>query len=288
MSGYKRPKVRLHQEFAYLNYDTVLNALSAFEAGKVDEIIEKASEGREGGLDASLAAGPAKAGGGKKRQSTIQEELIRTRTWFSAFDAWHGHLRDHDAIGTFDSWSEEVRDEMEVGDTIEFVADVRLSPLHKLISTFLSYAKGAGSAKSPIPVDSRQAAEAKKAAAQMEPWVTGGHGRRNLLVYLLPHGVESPRLVARLDEKYVVGELDNIEGRFSVIAQVDALLGAGDKESVVRVVRDVPPTPMEIETVTSAMRGFGEAGAELGVIVSEDDLTFSTPTVIVRPIAVWK
>ncbi len=87
MSGYKRPKVRLHQEFVYLNYDTVINALSAFEAGKVDEIIEKASKAQDGGMDAAIAIGPAKVGGGKKRQSTIQEELTRTRTWFSAFDA---------------------------------------------------------------------------------------------------------------------------------------------------------------------------------------------------------
>jgi hypothetical protein len=58
MSGYRKPKARLHREFVYLNHDTVLNSLSALEAGKVDEIIEKTSEAREGGLSASVTAGP--------------------------------------------------------------------------------------------------------------------------------------------------------------------------------------------------------------------------------------
>jgi len=73
MGSYKKPKLQLHHEFAYLNHDTVINALSAFEAGKVDEIILKASEAREGGLDASIGVGPVKGGGSKKRQATIQE-----------------------------------------------------------------------------------------------------------------------------------------------------------------------------------------------------------------------
>jgi len=214
--------------------------------------------------------------------------LVRTRTWFSAFDAWYRHLQDNEGLGSFDAWGEDVRNEMSVGDTIEFTADVRLSPLHKLITTFVSYAKGAGTAKSPFPVDAKAAAEAKKIAPRMEQWITGGHDRRNLLVYLLPGGAAYPRIVARLDDKYIVGDLDNIEGRFTVVAQVDALLHDDERDSVIRVVRDVPPTPMEVETINTALAPFAEAGRGLGVVVNDDDFTFASPTMIVRPIAIWK
>lgn len=76
MPGYRKPKVRLHREFVYLNHDTVLNSLSAVEAGMVDEIIEKTSEARDGGLEASVAAGPVRGGGSKKKTSTIR------KSWF--------------------------------------------------------------------------------------------------------------------------------------------------------------------------------------------------------------
>jgi hypothetical protein len=85
MSGYRAPKTRLHREFLYLNHDTILNSLSALEAGKVDEIIQKVSQAKEGGLEGSVRAGPVKGGGGRKKIASIEEELVKTRTWFSAF-----------------------------------------------------------------------------------------------------------------------------------------------------------------------------------------------------------
>lgn len=87
MAGYRPPKKRLHREFLYLNHDTVLNSLSALEAGKVDEIIQKVVEAKEGGIEATLGTGPVRGGGGKKKRASIEEELVKTRTWFSAFDA---------------------------------------------------------------------------------------------------------------------------------------------------------------------------------------------------------
>ena len=82
MTGYRAPKKRLHREFLYLNHDTILNSLSALEAGKVDEIIQKVIEAKEGGFEGSVGAGPVKGDGGKKKKASIEEELVKTRTWF--------------------------------------------------------------------------------------------------------------------------------------------------------------------------------------------------------------
>lgn len=82
--------------------------------------------------------------------------------------------------------------------------------------------------------------------------------------------------------------LDAAEGTFTVVAQVDALLRPGQKESVIRVIRDVPPTPKEIETITEAMTNFIGPSKELGVEMLAEDLTFTHPTVVMRPIAIYR
>jgi hypothetical protein len=288
MGKYNSPKVRLHHEFLYLNHDTVLNALSALEAGAVDEIIEKTTEAHEGGLEGGLSYGPLKAGGSKKKQSNIQEELVRTRTWFSAFDAWQRALDSHDAVGTFDVWDMDVRDAMSVGDTIRFEADVVLSPVHKILTTYVSFAANAGKQGSMFEMSGKELAEAKKTAQQMETWISGRSGRKNLTVYLAPGGVTDPRIVARLDEQYLIGGLDSLEGRFTVVGQIDSLLQGDAKESLIRILRDTPPTPSEIEVTTDALRGFIEPSRDLGVTIDESDLTFTSPTLVLRPIAIYK
>lgn len=288
MGTYNRPKEHLHHEFLYLNHESILNALSALEAGAVDEIILKTSEAREGGLEAGLKAGPAKAGAGKKRQASIQEELVRTRTWFSGFDAWQRTLKEHEAIGSFDLWDADVRNDLGIGDTLKFTADVRLSPIHKVLATFTSFASAAGTPNSPFPANPKEVQEYKKTAKMMETWMSGRDGRRNIPVYLLPAGAERPRIVARLDEKFIIGGLDAAEGTFTVVAQVDALLRPGQEESVIRIIRDVPPTPKEVETITEALTNFIGPSKELGVEMLAEDLTFTHPTVVMRPIAIYK
>lgn len=177
-------------EVANLTYypAVILGSAVYMNKWRKDAIIEKTSEAREGGIQGGLKAGPVKGGGGKKKQESIQEELIRTRTWFSAFDSWHHFLKDHDAIGTFDSWDAQVRDQLVVGDTIEFVADVQLSPLHKLLATFTSFAAEAGTPGSPFQATASELKEYRQAGKMMDTLMTGSVGRRNLPVYLLPGG----------------------------------------------------------------------------------------------------
>ncbi len=137
-----------------------MNSLSAFEAGKVDEIIEKTSEATDKGLEGGIGKGSTKVSGNRKRQAAIQEELVRRRTWFSAFESWYDVMRSEDAIGRFDKWDLEVRSELEVGDTLEFTADVQLSPIHLMFATFSSVTvQGvAGAGIHGLPSNSRRKA----------------------------------------------------------------------------------------------------------------------------------
>ncbi len=288
MGKYKKPKQHLHRNFVYLQHDTVLNSLSSFEAGKVDEIIEKTSEATDRGLEAGVGKGPVKVGGSRKRQAQVQEELIRRRTNFSAFESWYQAMRAQDALGEFEEWDLEVRNALEVGDTIQFSAYVELSPLHLMMATFSSFAEGLNKPGSVFQANSKEAADARKTAAMMQSWVVGRAGGRSTAVYFLPEGVPAPRIVGRVEDQYILGGLDTLQGRFIIVGQVDSLLSHSDKMSVIRVIRDVPPTPKEIEVAGEALAHFKDATPELGIELKDDDITLSYPTVVLTPIAIYR
>ena len=131
-------------------------------------------------------------------------------------------------------------------------------------------------------------AQVKKVARMMEGWMGGSKGSRNLAVYLLPDGIDSPRMVGRLDDQYITAGLESVEGTFTVIGQIDSVLAQDDKVSAIRILRDVPPTPIEIETINQGLKNFFEPAKGLGVEITEDDLMFTHPTVLLRPIAIFK
>lgn len=288
MAGYNKPKKRLHREFLYLNHETIINSLSALEAGKVDEIIEKVSEAREGGFEGSVGYGSIKASGGKKKTANIEEELRRTRTWFSAFEAWYAHLDAADAIGELESWDTETRDEIAVGDTVRFQARVSLSPIQQIFLTYISFANDATNPDSPFKQAAKDVPEIKKTARMMAGWLRGRSDTKHLMVYLAPFGIAEPVIAARLDEDFVVGGTQAIEGEYTVVVQIEALVGTEESVPAIRVLRDVPPTPLETQTITNALSHFVEPAKELGVEIEESDLTLHHPGVIAHPIAIFR
>lgn len=288
MAGYKRPVENLHREFTYLNHDSIINSLSAMEDGRVDEIIEKASAAREGGFNAGAQAGPVRAGGSKKKNLSTEEQLVRKRTMFSAFDAWYNFLSDRGGFGELSSWDLETREEIDAGDTIKFRAYVELNPLYKVLLTFISFADDASNPDSPLKQPAAKVAELKKTARMMRGWLSDANNNVNQLVHIQPLGSPYPKVVARLDESYLLAGSSGVEGEHTVIGQVEQLIEADAPVPVARVVRDTPPTPMETETMSKALGAFQEGAQALGVIIGEDDLTLKYPAVILKPIALFR
>jgi hypothetical protein len=291
MGEYRPPKKRLHRDFVYLDHDSVLNSLSAFEAGRVDEIIEKTTEATDRAVEGGLKLGPAKGGVSRKRESELQGELVRKRTRFSAFESWYQQLRDEDAIGSFDVWDMNVRNGLRVGDTIEFQSRVRLSPLHLLFATFAAYARSASPTGPVFKVAAKDASEARNTAKMMQEWTRGPGGSQSSSVYFEPADAVdgSPRIIGRVAETYLVRGLGEVDGVFSVVAQVEATLEPGNQLSAIRVIRDTPATPLETQTIATALAGFqGAASEAMGVDVRDDDITYVHPAVIVRPIAIYR
>lgn len=287
MTGYKRPKKRLHREFAYLNYDSIVNSLSAFQAGQVDEIIQKTSEAQEGGLGGKLGTTGMNVSASKKKQATIQEELVRTRTWFSAFDSWLKILEEQEALGSFKMWDTDVRNELSIGDTIIFQAELGLSPIHKLFAVYTSYAESTKTGNI-FNIQPKQIPQLEKTARMMEGWISDKDGSKSFLTYFQPVGSSQPRIIGRLLDRHLINGLDGIEGKHTVVGQVSSLLESDDTQSVLRLLRNAPPPPKEQETVTEALTYFRGAGEKLGIDVTPDDISFSAPDVLVHPIAIYK
>lgn len=288
MAGYTKPKTKLHREFLYLNHETVINSLSAVEAGKIDEIIQKASEAREGGLEGTIGYGPLKATGGKKKSADIHEEMVRTRTIFSSFDAWHKYLEAAGAFGTLDNWDEEIREEIGIGDTVQFTARVSLAPLHRVFSAFIAFSNEAANPDSALKRPTAEVAGLKKTARMMSGWMRGKSESRMQLVQIAPFGIQHPRIMAGLDEAFLIAGAQGIEGEFTVIGQVEALLKEDEDYLAIRVIRDSPPTALEANVVTEGMKNMIEPAKALGIEMTEDDFLFNSPTVILHPIAIFR
>lgn len=214
--------------------------------------------------------------------------MVRTRTVFSAFDAWYRYLKDADAIGSFDSWDLKVRNQIAIGDTIEFEARLNLTPIHLVLRTYINFAEQAATPGSVFQQKGEQLNETKKVARMMQTWLGGKDAPAHYPVYMSPFETDQPRIIARLDESYMLSPKDGINGVYKVIAQVDEVLREGDELSAIRILRDVPPTLMEIETISEALRNFIEPAKELKVEITEEDISVPSPAIVVRPIAVFR
>src|SRR5882757_6034394 len=101
---YHAPSNKVHRGFAYLDDETVINSLSAVEAGKIDEVVAKVNSAREGGFGGGVGLQGAKVEGAKKSTSAFEEAMVRTRTRFSVFELWYQTLIEGKALGCFEGW----------------------------------------------------------------------------------------------------------------------------------------------------------------------------------------
>ncbi len=214
----------MHRDFLYLDDSAIVNALSAMEAGKIDEIIEQSQTVKDTGFDASLGYGPAKIAAKKGKTADVTANLVRTRTAFSAFEAWYQFLKSEDGLGELTGWDTETRNELEVGDTLEVRARIEFAPIHKVFAVYLSYVDNANKPDSFFRVKTAQLAELKKVANQARGLFKGSDGATANLVYIYPLGVERPLLIGVLSDNHFVGDKANIDGDYKVVLQVCTLL----------------------------------------------------------------
>ncbi len=288
MAKYRKPDKRTHRGFFYLNDETVINSLSAVESGKIDEIVGKVISAREGGFGGGLGFSGAQIEGSRKSTSSLEEEIVRTRTRFSAFEAWYKQLVDDKAIGRFEGWGPDVLENVEPGDIVEFRARLQVTPLQTLFRLFFWFAGQARIPGSPFGQKGAELQGTKNAEKNMRALIGGEDSKDEVLISAIPIGDDGPLVAMPVLPEWMIGRLGELGGLYTVITQVDQVLGAGDEIPAIRLTKDVAPTPMEIKTLKSVVGGFTDSAKELGVPIAESDASISGPALLLTPIAIYK
>lgn len=291
MAVYKAPKERLHRDFFYLNDEVAINSLSALESGKVDEIVSRTTTAREGGFSGEVKIPVVDVGVGSSRKSSseIEEEMVRTRTRFSIFDAWYRLMHDKKALGTFDGWGESALEGVEPGDTVELRARLSQGPLQTVLRLYLWFAEQAARDGNLFS----QKGEARKttiASSKSIKQILGDESDDEDEVPLLatPVGDPGPSVLLSVSRRWLIGRLGQLGGTFGIVGQVVQLVDAEDEYPVIRLTKDVPPTPLEIGTLKEAVQHFVEPAKGLGVDVEASESVVQGPILVIKPIAIYR
>lgn len=282
----KKPKAQVYRSSLYLNADAVVNALAAIEGGDVDEVLVRQAD--EGGHDlgGGLGAGSTKAKAGKRRARRHEEEMRRRRTEHSAATLLMRKLHEQEAIGRIEGeYGREVYDELEENMVLEFAAEIRIHPLHQAVSAaraFLRAAPGFG-----LPQDEiRQMTETIKL---LESIVRSGTGESTFLLFADTSGAaDGYRLILPIYERSLEVGFDDLVGRATFVAQVDRLLTDEDELLAMRLLRNAPQLAFEREGIEAAVPDLMAAFSELGLEVGEDDFFLRKPSVILKPIWIYR
>lgn len=225
--------------------------------------------------------------GGKKSTASFEEEMVRTRTRFSVFEIWYQNLVEAKAIGRFSGWGKGILSNVEPGDTVEFRAQLEIVPLQALFRLFLWFVEQAKMQGTIFSVKGEELKKIKESERNVRA-LLGSSGEEELLVIAKPEGGEGPSVALQLASHWMIGRIGHLSGYYSIVAQVDEVLGDGEELPALRITHDAPPTPAELTTLREVVQTFIEPAKELGVTVSSDDASIKGPALWATPIAIYR
>lgn len=294
MSGFKKPKSSVYKRFLYVDEAEVLNSLSGIEGGAIEEILQTmGEEGSKGlGIDVGAsvpAAGSATARGNVKKSQKLEEEIRRKRTIHSATVALLDKLQKDEAIGIIEGpYTPEIYEQLEENMPLQFEAEIRVHPLHQLVSVVKAWAEMARD----FGFDKKETNEINAVARQIETAFHGRDGKRRTIVVFAETEGDDPdyRFVLPIRANDLLVPLDDFTGRATFVAQVDHILDEGEEVLAARVIRNSPVLPAEREMMLEMLPAFqeleGEAG--IGLTIDEEDIVLRKPAIILKPICIYR
>lgn len=72
------------------------------------------------------------------------------------------------------------------------------------------------------------------------------------------------------------------------MGQVVQKVNEGEEYPVLRLTRDVPPTPFEIDTLKDAVQHFVEPAKAMGVQIEASESVVKGPLLVIKPIAIYR
>lgn len=281
---YSAPAARAHRGFVYLDDDVVINSLSAIESGKVDEVVEKINLAQQAGMSVGIKGGPASLSGDASASESLQAEVIRRRTRFSIFELWYDQLGKKKALGTFDGWGADALQDVKPGDVVELRGTVSIVPIQTAFRMFLWYVNQVRN-NNPMFKDKADL----KALKDQEFIIKFLIGERDEInATMTPTGDAGPAVGVTFQKQWIIETIGRWNGVFTVVAQVEEVLGPDQSWETMRLIEDVPMTPLEESTLISAMAPFQTAVEGFGLELGDDTLELRGPALVLRPIALYR
>lgn len=104
----------------------------------------------------------------------------------------------------------------------------------------------------------------------------------------VPVGEEGPQVILAISPKWMIGKLGQLGGDFGIVAQVARVIPQGEEYPILRLTKDVTPTPMEINTLKTVVSGYVNPAKELGVDVDPEESVVRGPALVLNPIAIYR
>ncbi|QOT22522.1 hypothetical protein [Paenarthrobacter sp. YJN-D] len=290
LSVYKFPSKKIHRGFFYLNDETVINSLSAVEAGKIDEVVAKVNSASEGAFGGGLGFHGVGPDGSREAKSAFAEEIVRTRTRFSVFELWYQTLIEGNALGIFDGWGAAALEEVKPGHTVEFRATLEVVPIQALFRLYLWFsdkAKAQGNIFSQKGDDLKSTKDAERNIKMLLGDNDDG-GLGETVFIARPVGEAGPVVAMPVSSEWLIGKMGRLGGEYTVVAQVDQILAQGEELPTMRLTHDAAATPMEINTLRESVNNFIEPAKAMGVQVSASDASITGPALWLNPIAIFR
>jgi len=275
----------VYRSFVYLNADEVINALSALEGGDVDEVLTRRAGDDGSDVGAELSVGVGKAKAGKRKGQRYEEEIRRKRTEHSATSLLLKKLHEEGAIGVVEGeYGGDVYGELREGLLLELKSNVRVHPLHQMRAAahgWLRSAPGFGLPKADMK-------EMREIAGFLDALTTSSDDDPSVLTYAHPFTAREHRLLLPLHERFLLVGLDDLPGEATIVAQVARVLASDEEILAVRFMRDAPVLALERQGLSEALPGLLSGFRELGIDIDQDDVFLRHPTVVLRPICIYR
>ena len=292
-NGFKKPsKRKLYKRFLFIDGNDAINSLTAIEGGSIESILSKSaqedSNGGEG--EGTLGFGPAKirGKGGKNNLQKYEEEVLRKRTEHSAISLLLEKLHENDEVGVIESYTPEVYEQIDENELYEFKAEIRLHPLHQLVTMTQGWAEVGEN----FGMDKKKLRDFPRMAERIERAFHGKDKTRKMLVVFAETQGSSPeyKIVMPIKMGDLLVPLDEFTGKVTFVAQVERKVGEDEKIPAARIVRNAPILPVERDTMLKMLPAFQTlpGRADIGVTLAEEDVVLEKPAVMMKPLCIYK
>jgi|SRR5215216_452949 len=292
MEDFKKPKRGAYRRFLFIDRDEAVDVLSSIEGGTREEILTRVAEehNKGGELSGKLGYGPAGIGGkgSKKALKRYEEEVRLKSTDHSVMSSLLKELHERGAIDKIPAYTPDIYDQIDEGELYEFEAEIRIHPLHQLVTVTRGWAEFGDN----LGMSKMEVADFTKMAGEMERAFQGKNkAQRTLALFAVVDEADPEYRIAmpiKVDQLWV--PIDELSGRATFVAQVERKLGEDDQFLAARMVRNAPVLPAERKMMLDMLPAFQTLPGQedLGIELEEEDVVLSKPAVLMKPLCIYR